>query len=55
MANHDEQVKFNNNVDQQYKFMDENDLSRTITSDEDPDGYRVFIGTKKWMKQEVDF
>ena len=46
-ANHDEQIEFINNVDQQYKFMDENDLDRTITNDEDPDGYHVFIGTKK--------
>ena len=28
MANHDEQIEFINNVDQQYKFMDENDLDR---------------------------
>ena len=27
--------------------MDENDLDRIITNDEDPDGYHVFIGTKK--------
>ena len=27
--------------------MDENDLYRIISSDEDPDGYHVFIGTKK--------
>ena len=59
MANHDEQIVFIN-VDQQYKFMDENDLDRIITNDENPDGYHVFIGTKKWMKQkiqhqEVDF
>ena len=47
MANHDEQIEFINNVDQQYKFMDENDLDRIITNDEDPDGYHVFIGTKK--------
>ena len=47
MANHNEQIEFINNVDQQYKFMDENDLDRTITNDEDPDGYHVFIGTKK--------
>ena len=44
---HDEQIEFINNVDQQYKFMDENDLNRIITNDEDPDGYHVFIGTKK--------
>ena len=53
MANHNEQIEFNNNVDQQYKFMDENDLDRIITNDEDPDGYHVFIGTKKWMKQNI--
>ena len=47
MANHDEQIEFINNVDQLYKFMDENDLDRIITNDEDPDGYPVFIGTKK--------
>ena len=52
MANHDKQIEFINNVDQQYKFMDENDLDRIITNDEDPDGYHVFIGTKKWMKQK---
>ena len=38
MANHDEQIEFINNVDQQYKFMDENDLDTIITNDEDPDG-----------------
>ena len=27
--------------------MDENDLDRIITNDEDPDGYHVFIGNKK--------
>ena len=27
--------------------MDENDLDRFITNDVDPDGYQVFIGTKK--------
>ena len=47
MANHDEQIEFINNVDQQYKFMDENDLDIIITNDEDPDGYHVFNGTKK--------
>ena len=47
MANHDEQIEFINNVDQQCKFMDENELDRIITNDEDPDGYHVFIGTKK--------
>ena len=52
MANHDEQIEFINNVDQQYKFMHENDLDRIITNDEDPDGCHVFIGTKKWMKQK---
>ena len=52
MANHDEQIEFINNVDQQYKFMDENDLDIIITNDEYPDGYRIFIGTKKWMKQK---
>ena len=46
MANHDEQIEFINNVDQQHKFMDENDLDRIITNDEDHDGYHVFIGTK---------
>ena len=29
-----------------------NDLDRIITNDEDPDGYHVSIGTKKWMKQK---
>ena len=53
MANHDEQIEFINNVDQQYKFMDENDLDTIITNDEYPDGYHVFIGTKKWMKQKI--
>ena len=53
MANHDEQIEFISNVDQQYKFMDENDLDRIITNDEDPDGYHVFIGTKKWIKQKI--
>ena len=53
MANHDEQIEFINNVDQQYKFMDENDLDRIITNAEDPDGYYVFIGTIKWMKQKI--
>ena len=33
--------------------MDENDLDRIITNDEDPDGYHVFIRTKKWMKQKI--
>ena len=54
MTNHDEQLEFINNVDQQYKFMDENDLDRIITNDEDPDGYHVFIGTKRWMKQKIN-
>ena len=27
--------------------MDENDLDRIITNDEDPEGYHVFIGTTK--------
>ena len=45
--------QFINNVDQQYKFMDENDLDIIITNDEDPDGYHVFISTKKWMKQKI--
>ena len=53
MANHDEQKEFINTVDQQNKFMDENDLDRIITNDEDPDGYHVFNGTKKWMKQKI--
>jgi len=53
MANHDEQMEFINNVDQQYKFMDEKNLDRIITNDEDPDGYLVFIGTKKWMKRKI--
>ena len=53
MANHDEQIEFINNVNQQYKFMDENDLDKIITNDEDPDGYHVFIGTKKWKKQKI--
>ena len=52
MANYDEQIEFIKNVDQQYKRMDENDLDRIITNDEDPDGCHVFIGTK-WMKQEI--
>ena len=53
MANHDEQIEFINNVDQQYKFMDENDLDRIITNDEDPDGYHVFIGTKKMDETKI--
>ena len=53
MANHDEQIESINDIDQQYEFMDENDLDRIITNDEDPDGYHVFIGTKKWMKQKI--
>ena len=52
MANRDEQIEIINNADQQYKFMDENDLDRIITDDEDPDVYHVFIGTKKCMKQK---
>ena len=54
MANHDEQIEFITNVDQQYKCMDENGLDRIITNDEDPDGYHVFIGTKNWMKQNFN-
>jgi len=47
MANHDEQIEFINNIEQQYKFMDENNLDSIITNDEDEDGYHVFIGNKK--------
>jgi len=47
MANHDEQIEFVNNIEQQYKFMDENNLDSIITNDEDEDGYHVFIGNKK--------
>ena len=33
--NHESQIEFINNVDQQYKFMDANELDRIITNDED--------------------
>ena len=46
MANHDEQIEFINNVDQQYKFMDENYLDRSITNDEDPDGFMFLLVPK---------
>ena len=32
--------------------MEETDLYRIITDDEDPDVYHVFIGTKECMKQK---
>jgi len=40
-------------IEQQYKFMDENNLDRIITNDEDEYGYHVFIGNKKWMKRKI--
>ena len=41
-----------NNIDQQCEFMDEIDLDRIITNDEDPEGHHVFIGTKNgWNKR----
>ena len=52
MANHDEQIEFINNVDQQYIFMEENELDRIVTDDEDPDVSHVFAGTEKCMKQK---
>ena len=53
MAHHDEQIEFINNVDQQYKCMDENGLDRIITNDEDLDGYHIFIDAKKWTNQKI--
>ena len=39
MVNHDEQVEFSNNVDQQHNFKDGNDLNRFITIDEGSGGF----------------
>ena len=39
MVNHDEQVEFSNNVDQQHNFKDENNLDKFITNDDGPGGF----------------
>ena len=50
MANHDEQIKLINNVDQQYKFMDENDLDRIITI---LMVIMFLLVPKKWIKLKI--
>jgi len=45
-ADHNDNIQFINNIEDQLKFLQENKMKDIITCDDDDEGYHVFIGNK---------